>query len=290
MARIYDVGADDDKDDLYALIDAFIEKVIGSNAILKLASHHPEHKKWIVKWDTWKLLFGLMERSKYCNPDFFGMYIHKDFHAYGRMEMCENQLVEFNKYFKMKSRTEETVNRMWISVSGTVHWLLKEDLDPLMGIDDGYRLNEIAVLIGRAFLTTLNELDRANKFKSGSSIRDLALVMSLDLQWYGEMEGLPGDDDLDWPKQIVAYAKKAGFDFSSQGSYEDETGRRVITNRIIGLRRFSKYKKSIGKVGGEQYNIMKFSRKKRTGHALNGKDPFEKLFQLEIRSVGLMLY
>jgi hypothetical protein len=80
--------------------------------------------------------------------------------------------------------------------------------------DDGEKASETLGLIGCAFLTMLNELDRAGHLKPDSTFRDLSLVMCLALRWAGDQEALE-DDHLAWLSTVVAYARKGGIDLES---------------------------------------------------------------------------
>lgn len=86
-------------------------------------------------------------------------------------------------------------------------------------IDDGELFIETVGMIGLSFLTMLNELDQAKLLKSDSRIKDLGLVMACYLNW-SEVWGEYNDDDLaDWPRKVVAYAKKAGINLENVGVY-----------------------------------------------------------------------
>jgi hypothetical protein len=100
-------------------------------------------------------------------------------------------------------------------------------------MDDGERMMETESLIGRSFLTNLNELDLAGLLKAGSDVKDLGFVISLYIRFAGNCEGSGDDEDLDWRKEVIAYAKKAGVDLAATGCYgtekwvkavEEETG------------------------------------------------------------------
>ena len=103
----------------------------------------------------------------------------------------------------------------------------EESLGALIGIDDGEGVVALYNLIGCAFVTLLDALDRAGQLKEDSEFRDLGLVMSIYLDW---SEGMPGygidteimvddEDGLDWRELIVVYSKKAGIDLSARGCH-----------------------------------------------------------------------
>jgi hypothetical protein len=86
-----------------------------------------------------------------------------------------------------------------------------------LGHDDGERASETLGLIGCAFLTMLNELDRTGHLKPDSQFRDLSLVMCLAIKWGNSMQDwcMDESDHLGWRGTIVAYAKKGGIDLAA---------------------------------------------------------------------------
>lgn len=87
-------------------------------------------------------------------------------------------------------------------------------------MDDGELFTTTNEMIDLMFVTVLNELDQANLLKSDSRIKDLGLVMACFLQWSDIQEefGATGDEGgVDLPKEIIAYAKKAGIDLKNVG-------------------------------------------------------------------------
>jgi hypothetical protein len=85
-------------------------------------------------------------------------------------------------------------------------------------LEDGKRLQDTFRLIGCAFISALGELDRAGLLNVDSPIKDLGLVMSLYLQWAGEISDCE-DGQLDWRKEVIGYAKKANIDLEAAGCY-----------------------------------------------------------------------
>lgn len=82
--------------------------------------------------------------------------------------------------------------------------------------DDGERAIETFGIIGCAFLTMLNELDRTENLKPDSKYQDLALVMLMAIKWsHGQEDYGIDEEELDWRNTIVAYAKKGGIDLKS---------------------------------------------------------------------------
>lgn len=93
-------------------------------------------------------------------------------------------------------------------------------------MDDGDRMCAVARLVGISFLTTLNELDKAGLLKADSEVKDLGLVISLYLYWGEQIDEFDGGDeedgdsgDVDWKREAVAYAKRAGVDLVAAGCY-----------------------------------------------------------------------
>ena len=85
-------------------------------------------------------------------------------------------------------------------------------------IDDGDCANQLVGLMGSAFLTGLDFVDRMGALKpaSESEILDLGLVMSIWLDWSRSMPDY-GIDKVGWRKEVMAYAKKGGIDLKKEG-------------------------------------------------------------------------
>lgn len=49
------------------------------------------------------------------------------------------------------------------------------------------------------------------------------------------------------------------------------------------------FKETRGKIGGERYNILKFSRRERAEHSFDGKDPLADVAQKDLRAGNVML-
>jgi hypothetical protein len=49
------------------------------------------------------------------------------------------------------------------------------------------------------------------------------------------------------------------------------------------------FKAGNGKLGGEKFNILKFSRKERAEHAFDGKDPLAQFPEKDLREGNVML-
>lgn len=136
--------------------------------------------------------------------------------------MCP-QLAEFNKEYNKKHTSPEasaaSVRHMWATLAALGHWSQFHNSDVLMRaihIDDGPRANQLAGLMGCAFLTCLDFVERMVWLKADSEILDLGLVMSIWLDW---SRGLPdyGVEETGWRKDVVAYAKKGGIDLKQAG-------------------------------------------------------------------------
>jgi hypothetical protein len=78
-----------DEDELEEACGKQFEEARKNGIFLDLASNHPEWK-WVMQWESWKMYQDNLLKSRYCDPDIFGMYISNDFHAYGLQEIAEN--------------------------------------------------------------------------------------------------------------------------------------------------------------------------------------------------------
>ncbi|KAF3023089.1 hypothetical protein E8E14_013268 [Neopestalotiopsis sp. 37M] len=218
----------------------------------------------------------------------FGMHIYNDFNSYGIQELIEKLLSFLNDEFKKKEKDEQSLKKMWATSADLVHWLLVEQLGPWMMMDDGDRHEKTVQLIYRSFLTTISEIDRAGQLGNDTFAKDL-------------------DYGITWCKDIVAYAKKAKLDLVVTGCYgvksrleeiEEEHGNiKALANskaadRWDWKKNFTAFAKSYGskgKIGGDEYNILKFSRKERAKHAFDKKDPLAQFSEEELKSGNVML-
>lgn len=97
-----------------------------------------------------------------------------------------------------------------------------------LDIDDGERVNQTASLIGRVVLTVLNEIDLKGWLGPDSIIKDLAIIISLYLEWSSDLPEFGLDwDDFSWRPQLVQYANKAGIDLVTAGIFgtQDEVNK-----------------------------------------------------------------
>jgi hypothetical protein len=108
---------------------------------------------------------------------------------------------------------------MWAPVAMLGFWLCSGNLEEMINVDDGGRVDEFVGLMGRMFITALNAIDRASKLTKDSEFRDLGLVMTMYLEWSHGLGdyGLGEDDDIPWCEHVVAYAQKAGIDLRTAG-------------------------------------------------------------------------
>lgn len=196
------------------------------------AVDHPEWK-WVMLWKSWQLLCDYSIRTKYTNPDHFDMYIYNDFHGYGMMELAENavsvaprivssgslinsQIEEFNTE---RSKNSSSLHLTWAPIAMLGFWLNNnENGQDVIHVDDGERCGELIKLMGIALLTALHDIDRAGKLTKDSELRDIGLVMTTYLEWAHDLDQYGFDDgQMDWLKDVVAYAKKASIDLATVG-------------------------------------------------------------------------
>ncbi|KAI0887999.1 uncharacterized protein GGS22DRAFT_154775 [Annulohypoxylon maeteangense] len=279
---------EDDQVDEDELIKQYNEYIRADDNIeMKPASDHPEHR-WIAMWETWKLFSAWEKRASYTNPEFFKMNVSRSFHGLGMQEQIENMLLVFNKEFE-KKRSKRGIREMWAIVAAIMQFLTEIPLDSWIRVNDKKKLEATIGLIGRALLTTLNELDRAKILKADSDIKDLGLVITFYLYWADEHQRLREQGiELPFRKEVIAYAKKAGVDLKIAGCYgtdakvqalEKERGKPIKplsgspkSDRWDWKKKFKRFGKDY-KIGGEKYNILKMSRKERASHSHDKKDP-----------------
>lgn len=93
-----------------------------------------------------------------------------------------------------------------------------------MNVDDRYnRVGELTGLIGCAFLSTLNALERIDQLKPDSEFLDLGLVMALYLKFSMAasrssicLEYKNNDTSVNWQQSILEYAAKFDIDLAEQ--------------------------------------------------------------------------
>lgn len=89
-----------------------------------------------------------------------------------------------------------------------------------VAINNKAKLSTTVGLIGRAFVSVLNELDHAKLLKADSDIKDLGLVMTYYLYWVETLKGR--GIELPSRKEVVGYAKKAGIELKEVGLFGTE--------------------------------------------------------------------
>lgn len=192
------------------------------------------------------------------------------------------QLVAFNDAHIKKDLTQ-----MWCVVTAVAHWLEGDTLMTLIHIDDAEGVCHLVRVTGCMFLTALDAIDYAGQLKAQSRFKDLALVMSLWLKWSWGLQdhGVGDDGEVDWQKDIVAYAKKGGIDLAQAGAGH-ETARALDEHNGVkamrGTKKVGKWKwpstyrelRGTGEAfGTDHYDITKLSREERAEMSDDGKDP-----------------
>lgn len=185
-----------------------------------LAKDHPDHK-WVLMRNSWDLMYERVGTAKYCCPEAFGMYIWNDWEGYGMLEIVKNFVADFYTAFAMPE-SETRLKNMWFPLAALLHWdvIKVSPVDFTCG-DDAGAVPDIIGLIGRAFMTMLNELERADELSPNSSFKDLALVVSLALIFLDEYQNEDAIGEIDeedvWTSQIVLYAQKHDIDLINSG-------------------------------------------------------------------------
>ncbi|KAF1977814.1 hypothetical protein BU23DRAFT_451375, partial [Bimuria novae-zelandiae CBS 107.79] len=146
--------------------------------------------------------------------------------------------------------------------------------------EDGDHVCELTSMIGRALLTVLEAIQRAGELRPDSKYKDLGLVITyllefaLDLPQYG-LEG----SCMAWRPEAVNYFKEAGLDAPTiKGTDNDPWGWKERMKNYATDRHVNK------KLGGQQYDITKFTRAERAAAAFTGKDPLAHLSAKDLRN------
>lgn len=117
-------------------------------------------------------------------------------------------------------------HQAWAVVSALIHFLLHDVHGGIWtNVDDGKRVNDLTGLVGCAFLSTLNALDRVNQFNSNSDFHDLELVMALYLRF--SMTAVStvytnNGTSVNWQCAIIELAARAKIELADQGVSEIE--------------------------------------------------------------------
>lgn len=81
-------------------------------------------------------------------------------------------------------------------------------------VDDGERVTQMATIIGRAYLSMLNLLDRAGQLGPDSEFKDLALVTALFLKVPSHFVDAYDEKEMDWKTYVQDYAECHKIDIS----------------------------------------------------------------------------
>ncbi|KAL9092540.1 MAG: hypothetical protein Q9165_004344 [Trypethelium subeluteriae] len=228
---------------------------------------------WFTTRKAWDMRADLQDGADLRNPDNFDMYVYNDFAGYGQQELIENTLVAFNTEYVKKN---PSLNELWAII---------ESLD----IDDSQGMFETLNLIGCAVLSMLNRLDLAGKLKPDSEFKDIALVISVFLIFVENFEGNLPDFEVDefWHRHLALYAKRNDIALTGVAGIGKKARKLVEeigedTPFITGKPKLDQWKwknnfKNMGPpLGGEAFNILKWTSKKRAMYNFDNKDPVPK--------------
>jgi hypothetical protein len=291
----------DEEEDEQKIYDAY-NKDAKSKWNGKPASQFPDHK-WIISEQGWEAYINLGEQADYRDPDNFDMYIYNDFYGYGIQEVIENWFVEFDKRFRAKESKKRVVD-LWHHMHPVFLWLTNYSIEPWMHIDDGMRVHDTFTLIGKALLTTLCELDKAQMLGETSELKDIPLVIGLAAQFcvrYGAEDLHEDDEDEEdlsiGPMLLLRFAKAKGVPLETSPAFNviktlsgpvgellnelSEEFKEKDNERIgsflweEGFEEFQQQYRTGPKktVGGTHYSIIHFSRAERKEMNFHNVDP-----------------
>lgn len=168
--------------------------------------------------------------------------------------------------------------------------------------DDGDTTREISALVGFALLHGLSLIDADGDLVPDSKYLDLGIVITTFLDWAKDKDhedyGIE-DEAVAWRPDVVAYYEKSGLGFD-RGIFgieqlleklkdDDSKLKKKATADPWGYKcKFQAYKKGRN-MGGEQYNILKMSRKERASHAFDKKDPLAEFSLKDIKEGNLLV-
>ncbi|CAF1536487.1 unnamed protein product [Adineta ricciae] len=173
---------DSDDDDAEEVQVGSLQNQSATSSTNNDGQDHPTNKQYVVYENMGpnKEQFIVSKTARYwnkkyrkavdnSNPDFFGMYIHNDFSAYGELEVVENCIFDLIKsIFLTQQRglgrlkyTEKPASRVNYVLGFRrleVLTLLLVYTDGISGIDDGDRFYAIMRVIGACYVTILRGL------------------------------------------------------------------------------------------------------------------------------------
>ena len=99
-------------------------------------------------------------------------------------------------------------------------WLCNDNLEEVINVDDGDRVDALVALMGRMFNTALHAIDRAGNLTKNFEFRDLGLVMTMYLEWshgLGDYGLGKNEYDFPWCEHVVADAPEGRHRFENCG-------------------------------------------------------------------------
>ncbi|KAH7090730.1 hypothetical protein FB567DRAFT_626667 [Paraphoma chrysanthemicola] len=266
--------------------------------VLEPAKDHPE-RKWVIMWKSYKLFSEYRKRSRYCDPDNFGMHIYNDFAGHGLQELMENLIIAFDT--SLEKKDDDALKQIWATISALSLFLNEVEMGPFIGNEDGEKVSALAELMGFTFVRALAALDHAGELKTDTAFLDIPIVITSFLEWSDDLPsyGIEGDA-LDWRSHAAAYFQKVKFDNEkgiattaklieeAEPSDESDLTKKSGKDPWKWSKRLKEYKSNHGpKIGGTKYDITKMSRKERASHAFDGKDPLADIPEKELKAGNL---
>lgn len=169
--------------------------------------------------------------------------------------------------------------------------------------EDGEKVKDLTGLMGSALLRALAALDSAEEINPESAFIDIPIVISSFLEWSSDLSDYGIEDDATaWRPHAAAYLKKGGFDLDkgvhgtaqlledAEPSDESKLPKKTEKDPWKWAKRLKDYKSAHGpKIGGTKYDITKMSRKEKTSHAFDGKDPLKDVAEKDLKEGNLVL-
>ncbi|KAI9693573.1 MAG: hypothetical protein M1820_009139 [Bogoriella megaspora] len=267
---------------------------------LKPVAEHPGWRFFTMR-KAWKMQLDLEIGAEYRDPDAFDMYTYNDFYGYGLQELFENMFVAFNTEFTKKTPSLE---ELWAVVAALGHWVNTQQLAPWTMIGDCHRYRDTIQLAGCAFLSALNRLDLAKKLTADSDFKDIPLVMSLYVRFEDQFGEGFAKYDREWSEDVVAYAARNGINITGISGIEKVVKKKLETINMdhfiidkpkkdewqwkkafkdfkddyVGALPFHRCHSGKPQLGGEEFNIIKWTSKKRAEFNFEHKDPVPEEF------------
>ncbi|KAI0861444.1 hypothetical protein F4860DRAFT_171082 [Xylaria cubensis] len=260
-------------------------------------SANPEHP-WVISWAGFRKFNNQFLHQNLRDPDNFSMYTFNDHAGYGALEALQNLFLDFEE--AAKEKRGDGWREQWAICEGLVHWMLHPRTGVMTMIDDGERLHETMLLVGRMFLSMLAQLDNLGLVGDATAVKSLGCTMAMYMVLASELRKSSALDEVDsdgestafqpdcYENAVLSYANKRGVTLRGPADIEeliaDADGNVRLPSKNAKdpwgwkaeLKKYIKNQGVGGKIGGDRYDITTMSSAERKEASFDKKDPIKK--------------